>query len=420
MISRVRGTQDFLDLRLLNFIQQVIERHCNQYRFQEIATPILEQTDLFKRSLGLQTDVVSKEMFIIGDTSDEDSICLRPEATAPTMRTFLEHKDQLQLVTPWKVYSIGPMFRHERPQKGRFRQFNQATLEVIGSSSVAQDVQLIKMLDRLFQEKFTLDNYALQLNFLGCFDDRQKFKKKLYDFLTTVQDKLCENCVVRKEHNIMRIFDCKNPTCKELYKNAPTIVDSLCPNCQKEWQQVQDQLHILSISFTYNPLLVRGLDYYDKTVFEFTSDNLGSQTAFCGGGRYNRLASHLGASNEYESVGASIGIERLLMLLEPISDRLQLPPEQPLQLIIPLSAEQQSLALLLADELQAQNLCVDILVDEDSLKSHMRKANKMGAAHVLLIGSEEQAQRKVMVKKMVTGQSELVDQTDLITYLKKQ
>lgn len=415
MISRVRGTQDFLNLKLFNFIQQIIKHHCTLYHFREIATPILEHAELFKRSLGLQTDVVSKEMFIIGTNSEEDSLCLRPEATASTMRTFLEHKDQLTI--PWKNFSIGPMFRHERPQKGRFRQFTQASIEVIGSASITQDVQFIAMLDRLFQEKFTLDNYALLINFLGCFEDRQKFKKILYDFLTGIQDTLCQNCLIRKEHNIMRVFDCKN--CRGLFKNAPQLVDSLCIPCKQEWQQVQDQLHILSISFSYAPLLVRGLDYYDKTVFEFTSDSLGAQSAFCGGGRYNKLASQLGSSQDYACVGASIGIERILMLLESITDRLQIPHDPPLHIVMPLTIEQHSLALLLADELLTHNLCADVFVDEDSLKTMMKKANKMGAAYVLLLGPDEQAQRKVMVKNMVTGQEELIDHIAVVTYLKK-
>ena len=341
----------------------------------------------------------------------------RQEATAAIMRAYLEHFDQF--VTPWKVYSIGPMFRHERPQKGRFRQFHQATMEVINSCAVAQDVQLIKMLDRLFQEKFSLDTYALVVNFLGCADDRARFKKMLYDFVNSVQDKICQNCLVRKEHNLLRVLDCKVETCQALYKTAPHIAQNLCVDCQREWQQVQDELHILSVSFSYNPLLVRGLDYYDKTVFEFTSANLGAQTAFCGGGRYNRLATQLGAKHDVPCVGASIGLERLLLLLEPMIDKLALPQEPPLTIIIPLSAEQQSLALLLADELQAQNICVDVFVDEESIKTMMRKANKMGAAYVLIIGPDEQAQRKVTVKKMVTGQEEKIDQTAVVSYLKQ-
>ncbi len=417
MVSRVKGTHDFLDLRLFNFITNIIQQQMRIYHFKQIETPILEHTELFKRSLGLQTDVVSKEMFLVGNQAEPDSLCLRPEATAAMMRAYLEHSQEI--VTPWKVFSIGPMFRYERPQKGRFRQFHQATFEVIGSSSVAQDVQLIKMLDRMFQEKFNLDTYALMINFLGCADDRARFRTILYDYVSSVQDALCQNCLIRKEHNLMRVFDCKVETCQEQYRKAPHIADNLCASCEHEWHQVQDALHTLSISFSYSPLLVRGLDYYDKTVFEFSSANLGAQAAFCGGGRYNRLASQLGASPDVPSVGASCGIERLILLLEPMVNSLPLEQEPPLQVIIPMGAEQQSLALLLADELQAQDICVDLFVDDDSMKNKMKRANKMGAAHVLIIGSEEQAQRKVMVKKMVTGQEELVDQVAVADYLKQ-
>ena len=417
MVSRVKGTQDFLDLRLFNFVTNVIQQQTRIYHFRQIDTPILEHAELFKRSLGLQTDVVSKEMFLVGNQTESDSLCLRPEATAAIMRAFLEYAHEC--VTPWKVFSIGPLFRYERPQKGRFRQFHQATFEVIGSASVLQDVQLIKMLERLFQDKFNLDTYVLTINFLGCAEDRARFRVLLYDFVSSVQDALCQDCLIRKEHNLMRVLDCKVATCQAQYRKAPHIADNLCAPCQQEWQQVQDELHMLSISFSYSPFLVRGLDYYDKTVFEFSSANLGAQSAFCGGGRYNRLASHIGASQDFPAVGASIGIERLMLLLEPMMNQLPLEQEPPLQIIIPMGTEQQSLALLLADELQAQDLCVDLFVDADSMKSKMKRANKMGAEHVLIIGSNEQAERKVMVKKMVTGTEELVDQSAVASYLKR-
>lgn len=417
MVSRVKGTHDFLDLRIFNFVTLVIQQQMRIYHFKQIDTPILEHTELFKRSLGLQTDVVSKEMFLVGNQAEPDSLCLRPEATAAIMRAYLEHEQEL--VTPWKVFSIGPMFRYERPQKGRFRQFNQATFEVIGSANVAQDVQLIKMLERMFQEKFKLDTYALTINFLGCAEDRARFRKKLYDFVNSVQDKLCENCLIRKEHNLLRVFDCKEESCQFQYRSAPHIADNLCAECEREWQCVQEELTILSISYSYSPRLVRGLDYYDKTVFEFSSANLGAQTAFCGGGRYNRLASQIGASHDLPSVGASMGIERLMLLLEPVINQLPLEQEPPLNIIIPMGVEQHSLALVLADELQAQSVCIDVFVDNESMKTKMKRANKMGASTVLIIGSDEQAQRKVMVKKMVTGTEELVDQSAVAAYLKK-
>lgn len=416
MLSRVKGTHDFLDLRLFNFLVHSVQKHCALYNFTEIATPIIENTDLFKRSLGLETDVVSKEMFIVqGHKSEEEaSLCLRPEATASTMRAFLQDGT---FSTPWKVYMYGPMFRYERPQKGRFRQFHQVSIENIGCTSIDQDVQFITMLDRLFQERLLLDAYALQINFLGCPDDRARFKEVLHSFLNDHEKQLCSNCLVRKEHNILRIFDCKVETCKEIYKKAPHITDYLCASCKDEWQRLQINLQLLSISYTINPNLVRGLDYYDKTVFEFMSTDLGSQNAFCGGGRYSRLATALGAKHDVPSIGAAIGIERVLLLLEPIKDRLALPQPPPLQVIVPFSPEQHGLALLLADTLHAQNFCVDTLLEQESIKSMMRKAHKMGAQHCLLIGPDEQQTREVTVKNMITGHEERMKQVDVAAYL---
>ncbi|MFI5333516.1 MAG: histidine--tRNA ligase, partial [Candidatus Babeliales bacterium] len=289
MISRVKGTQDFLDLSLFNAIVDQCKRQAAVYGFTEIATPILEHTELFKRSLGLHTDVVNKEMFIIQTSSENDeseSICLRPEATASIVRAFVENHVQQ---TPWKVFTYGPMFRHERPQKGRYRQFHQISLEIIGSAAVAQDVQLIKMLDRFFSEKLLCSNYALHINYLGCAQDRAAYTATLKKFLDSVSNYLCPLCTERKEKNILRIFDCKNPNCQQVYTKAPHITDALCTACATEWHQLQEQLSLLSVSYHHNPTLVRGLDYYSKTVFEFVSGNLGAQNAFCAGGRYDQL-----------------------------------------------------------------------------------------------------------------------------------
>jgi histidyl-tRNA synthetase len=229
MIPRVKGTHDMLDMTLLDYFLSVAKTHLERYAFSHIATPLLEHTELFKRSLGLETDVVSKEMFTICATNSSESLCLRPEATASIMRAFLEAG---QLPQPWKVYLIGPMFRHERPQKGRFRQFHQISCEMIGTDSPAQDVLFIAMVDRLFQKKLQIKHYALLLNFLGCPTDRAAFREILYAFLTLNTAVLCQNCQVRKEHNIMRVFDCKNEQCQELYTTAPQIADNLCRECK--------------------------------------------------------------------------------------------------------------------------------------------------------------------------------------------
>jgi len=422
MIKRVKGTQDFLDLRLFNYVTDSISAHLMNYHFTHIAVPIIEHTELFKRSLGTQTDVISKEMFIIAphqheasEESIEGSICLRPEATASMVRAFIENQVQ---TTPWKVFTYGPMFRYERPQKGRYRQFHQVSMEVIGSASISQDVQFIKMLDRYFHEKLHMNNYALLINFLGCPEDRAKYRAKLAKFLEAHKDALCATCLVRKETNIMRVFDCKSESCQELYKKAPFIAENLCDQCSTEWKTLQDQLHLLSVSYSYKPTLVRGLDYYSKTVFEFVSNNLGAQNTFCGGGRYDQLISQLGGTPDQPSIGAAIGIERLMLLLE-LQDRLALPQPPTLHVVMPMSDEQKILALLIADTLQAAGFCVEVLLDGDSIKSMMRQANKMGAAYCLLLGSEEQEQRAVTVKNMVTGTQERIAQVDLVNYLKK-
>lgn len=417
MFTRIKGTQDFLDLTLFNFIIDQIKKHLSIYHFTEIATPILEPTELFKRSLGMQTDVVSKEMFLIDTGGKEQSdMCLRPEATASVVRAFVENHIQQ---TPWKVFLHGPMFRHERPQKGRYRQFHQVNMEVIGSQSMRQDAQFIKMLDRFFHETLMLNNYAVLINFLGCFEDRKAYRLLLKDFLGSADAQgICSLCVDRKEKNIMRIFDCKNAQCQTIYRKAPFIANHLCELCNKEWQQLQEQLDLLSVSYSYYPTLVRGLDYYNKTVFEFTSANLGAQNAFCGGGRYDQLVGQVGAKQDQPSIGAAIGIERLMLLIDPVRDSLPIPQPLALHVVLPLALEQQSLALLVADELQAHSLCTDVLLEGDSVKSMMRKANKMGAAYCLLLGEDEQSSHEVMVKNMVTGEEERVAQSAVVAYLK--
>lgn len=419
MITRVKGTQDFLDTTLYSFIIHQISTHLRTYHFTEISLPLLEPVELFQRLLGEHTDVVHKEMYILESSKeahDPEKICLRPEATASIARAFVENGIQN---TPWKVFTHGAMFRHERPQKGRYRQFHQVSMEVIGSASVAQDVQLIGMLDRFFHDKLQLNNYALLLNFLGCHDDFMAYKKILHAFLEKEIAHLCEKCLVRKEVNVMRTLDCKNEKCQEIYRKAPEIARHLCASCTTDWQQVQEQLNLLSISFVYKPTLVRGLDYYSKTVFEFVSDNLGAQNTFCAGGRYDNLITQVGGKEPQPAVGAAFGIERLMLLLEPLREKLPLVQEPALHVVIPLAAEQQTLALLIADELRAHALCTDVLVDLNSAKNMMRKAGKMAAAYCLLLGEDEQKNNTVMVKNMITGAQEQVAQADVVTYLKK-
>ncbi|MBA3752214.1 histidine--tRNA ligase [Candidatus Dependentiae bacterium] len=416
MYNRVKGTQDFLDLTLFNFLINEAKKHFALYNFTEISTPILEPLELFQRSLGSETDVVTKEMYTIV-SEDEHKLCLRPEATASCVRAFVNNNIN---TTPWKIFLWGPMFRHERPQKGRYRQFHQINMEIIGAHSILQDAHFIKMLDRFFNESLKLDAYALHLNFVGCAEDRTAYKVLLREFLTDNASGSCSLCLIRKDKNILRVFDCKNSGCQDIYKSAPPITDSLCTVCTLEWRDLKDNLEHLSVSYSYTPTLVRGLDYYDKTVFEFVDVGLGAQNTFCGGGRYNSLVKQVGGHDDQPSLGASIGIERVLLLLENENhtEKLSLPAKPPLYVILPLSAAQQALALLLADELQAHSLAVEILLEGDSLKSMLRKANKMGARYALLVGQEEQEKKIVTVKDMVTGHEEKVAHRGLIEFFK--
>ncbi len=414
MIKRVTGTQDFLDITLLNFIIEQTKKYLKLHHFSEIIVPILEPTELFKRSLGVETDVVKKEMYLI---SGDENICLRPEATASTARAFVENGIQ---TTPWKVFTWGPMFRHERPQKGRYRQFHQVSIEVIGTNAIAQDAEVIALLDGLFSKMLAFDSYALLINFLGCHEDREAFKVELRKFLETHINEICDQCKVRKDTNIMRVFDCKNEKDKELYATqAPKIIQHLCSVCSTEWQELQELLELLSISFHVQPTLVRGLDYYQKTVFEFVSGNLGAQNAFCGGGRYHQLVKIVGAREDQPSVGAAIGVERLLLMLEAIKDRLPLPQPPAIQAIIPVEPAQKPIAMLVAQELIKHGIAAQTMIESDSLKSMMRQANRIGAQHAIIIGPEELAKKEARVKNMTTGEEQSLKQTELVQFLMK-
>lgn len=413
MFPRIKGTQDILDYRLIHGVLQIIERHLMGYNFMQVATPILESVALFERGVGVETDVVSKQMFIVQSKSETESICLRPEMTAGLVRAFLDQKNILGL--PWKAFSYGPVFRYERPQKGRFRQFHQMSIESLGISNVVYDAFFISMLSNLFAEKFALENFVLHINFLGQAEDREIFKTHLYTFLSEHDAVLCQTCRQRKETNILRVFDCKVEACAALYAKAPKITDYLTPASQQEWQELQDQLLQLSVTFVHDPYLVRGLDYYNKTVFEFIGLTLGAQSTFCGGGRYDSLAEQLGSKEHISAIGAGIGMERLLLLLEGQEQKFaQVRPA--LVCIVPCSEQQNGTALLLADSLQAIGVCVDVLVDQASLKSKLRKADKLQAKYALVIGETEQQENFVMIKNMITGNDEKVSQADINHY----
>lgn len=414
MIQRVKGTQDFCDLSLYNSIIERFKQYANRFLMHEIMTPLLEPFELFHRSLGSHTDVVSKEMFFIQThDTEKEKICLRPEATASTMRAFIENNIQ---ETPWKVFSHGPMFRYERPQKGRFRQFHQINIEMINTPSVIDDIQIIALLNDYFRHGLNLREYTLHINYLGCRNDRTAYTQRLITFLTDHRAQLCQTCTTRADNNPLRVFDCKQEQCQKLYKKAPILTDNLCDQCTEEWRTLRTTLNLMSISAIQNTHLVRGLDYYNKTVFEFSSSLLGAQNAFCGGGRYDSLGYEISGKNDYPSVGAAIGIERLMLLCEA-QNSIEISKKNQFSVIVPMSKDQATLALIIATMLRQQGLSIDIYTTGSSLKSMMRKAHKEGAHYAIIIGEEEQNNNMATIKNMRTSQQEAIRQTEIAAYI---
>lgn len=412
MITKVRGTEDILDLKLYNFILDQIKKHLQIHNFSEIDTPVLEHTKLFVRAVGEHTDIVSKEMYIFPSEGDEDSICLRPEITASIIRAYFENGIQQR---PWKVFSHGPVFRKERPQKGRWRQFTQTSVELIAAKEIEYDAYFIKMIDSFISEILMLENYALKLNFLGCSQDRKTHRDALVDFIGQ-QKSMCKTCYERKEKNPLRVLDCKVEACKQILQQAPKLLEFLCSECAAEWEKLSTLLSMLSVSYIVDHCLVRGLDYYNKTVFEFVSQDLGAQNTFCGGGRYS-LGSEVGDDQDLPCIGAGFGMGRLLMLVEQHKDKMLVPEQPALHVVIPLSEKQKSLALMLASELQAKRLCTEIILSEASMTNLMKKANKLGAKYTLILGENEQNSGTVSIKNMQTGQSSVVKYSEIFSHL---
>lgn len=415
MFSRVKGTQDWLDCLLAQGVLKKIDGFLKVHNFSYIMTPLLESVQLFERGLGYETDVVSKQMFLIDSKNEDEKICLRPEATAGVVRAFLEQQHAITL--PWNAYTFGPMFRYERPQKGRYRQFHQVNLESIGVQGIEYDALFIAMLQNLFLQTLGITDFVLKINYLGTLQDRETYKNTLQGFLKKHETQICGTCVQRSSTNILRCLDCKVEACQAVYKNAPILTDSLSVESAAQFAQLQKLLLSLGVTFVHDPFLVRGLDYYNHTVFEFVGTALGAQNAFCGGGRYDSLAQQLGAKQEIPAIGAGIGFERLLMLCEDKAETLQ--EQKPLlTVIVPVEESEKIVATLLTGYLTQHGLCTQLLAQQTSLKSRFKTADKLGARYVIIIGSQEREQNYVTVKHMITGKESQVVQADLVQFLK--
>jgi histidyl-tRNA synthetase len=403
MFKRVPGTKDILPPEISQWqkIEEIGRKIFSLYNYQEIRTPIIEQAALFNRSLGESTEIVCKQMFLV--RKEQDTYCLRPEGTASVVRAYIENSlDKTQGFI--KLYYIAPMFRAERPQKGRLRQFHHIGCEVIGSSEPEVDIEVISLSDRLLKS-FSVEGYQIQINSLGCLKDKKKLVDLLRQQLRPKVNKLCDDCRARFKGNILRILDCKNESCRELVSELDIQAGHLCLECKTHFEKVRRGLDALSLNYKLNPYLVRGLDYYTRTVFEIKHAALGSQDAIGAGGRYDNLIKELGGL-ETPAMGFAFGIERLILALT--KNQLEVSARR-LIYIIALGEEAKIKALQLADELRSIPIVTATNLETKSLKAQMRKANDLGASEVLIIGEDELKKGALVFKDMHSGEQKEIE-----------
>jgi histidyl-tRNA synthetase len=379
-------------------IEGAARREFESSGYSEIRTPILEDTSVFVRGIGETTDIVTKEMFTFSDRK-ERSLTMRPEGTAPIVRAYIEHA-LLSEAAISRLYYIGPMFRAERPQKGRLRQFFQIGAEIIGSNSPFADIEAIAQIDNLMK-RFALKNFNIKLNTLGCKADKVTFAQNLKDYLGDKDQRLCDDCRSRVGKNVLRVLDCKNSGCREIVRGAPDVLESLCAECRGHFEKVKNNLTALGIKFEETKNLVRGLDYYTGTVFEVTHPSLGGQDAIGAGGRYDNLVKDMGASGDVGAVGYALGIERMIIALKA-EGRI---PEPGNTVYIATMGDAAKLeGMKIAQNIRAgigiENIMVLTDIGEASLKSQLRSADKNKAKIVIMIGEDELKQGKVTMKDM--------------------
>jgi len=407
----IKGTKDILpgEAEVWQRVEESIRHVMSLFNYREIRTPVFEQTSLFSRSIGELTDIVSKEMYTFTDRSEE-SITLRPEGTASALRAYIQHNVGEQSALT-KLYYIGPMFRQERPQAGRLRQFHQFGAEALGSSSPQLDAEMMLVALAVYRD-LGIEEFALNVNSVGCRTCRPPYKELLVNALNNVRDKLSPESQARIGQNPLRVLDSKDDHDRELTRNVPLMKDHLCPECADHFKEVQALLQSSGTPFHIDGRLVRGLDYYTKTAFEITSTALGSQDALAGGGRYDILVEELGGKPT-PGVGFAAGMERLMMVLSK-AGKAGMPDVRPVLFIATNGAAAQQWAFTTANALRSKGFRVEIDYLQRSLKAQMREANRMEARYALVIGETELQARSAKLKNMQTGDEEGValDQID--------
>ncbi|PAB60906.1 histidine--tRNA ligase [Anaeromicrobium sediminis] len=400
-----RGTKDVLpkDVYKWHYLEDTFRETCKNFGYNEIRTPIFEHTELFKRGVGETTDIVQKEMYSFEDNGGRD-ITLKPEGTAPVVRAFIEHKLYAD-AQPTKLYYATPCFRYERPQAGRLRAFHQFGIEVFGTTNPQIDAEIIGVAMDFFS-RLHIKNLELRINSVGCKKCRSDYNEVLKKYLSTKVEKLCNTCNDRYERNPMRIIDCKNEKCKEEVSDIPLMIDHLCEECSNDFNQLKESLNLMDIGFIVDPKIVRGLDYYTKTAFEIISNEIGSQSTVCGGGRYDGLIEQLGGPS-MPGIGFGMGIERLLLTLE--NNNIEIPKPDKLDVfIVSLGEKSNRESVKILKSIREENLSADKDYLERSMKAQFKYANKRNARFCIVIGENEIEKGVVTLKNMETG-----DQTEI-------
>lgn len=409
-----KGTQDVLPQESYKwqYVEQLTMEIAKLYGFQEMRVPTFEHTELFNRSVGDTTDVVQKEMYTFLDKGNR-SITLRPEGTAGMARAAIQN-GLLNGALPVKVSYNVSCFRYEKPQAGRLREFHQFGAEVYGSDSPACDAEVIAMVHEIF-DTLGVKDLTLELNSIGCPTCRAEYHKALIAYFKAHQEKLCETCLGRLEKNPMRILDCKSPVCAEIAKDAPKVLDYICDDCKSHFEGLKNRLDSLKIPYIINPNIVRGLDYYTKTVFEFVTNSIGAQGTVCGGGRYDGMIEQLGGP-KLAGIGFAMGLERLIKVME--ASGAEFPQRTPCTIYIGSIGEEASVkAFALVNELRKEGFYAECDTVGRSVKAQMKYADKLGCQFSCILGDNELAAGKALVKNMSTGETKEVAFDDLVDFI---
>lgn len=396
----IKGTADVLpnESYRWQYIEKVMLSTARLFGYREIRVPVFEHTEVFSRNVGDTTDVVQKEMYTFDDKGGR-SITLRPELTAGVARSSIEH-GLIYDALPEKVCYIGGCYRYEKPQAGRLREFHQFGMECIGASSPVADYEIIAAANQVLKT-IGIEKISLEINSIGCPECRKEYQKALKSYFTANIDDLCDTCKDRLNRNPMRILDCKSPVCSKLAKNAPKVIDFLCDDCKEHFEGVKSHLDSAGIKYTVNPQIVRGLDYYTRTVFEFVSGDIGAQSTVCGGGRYDGLIGQMGGKDT-PALGFGMGIERLLLLLE--NQKTEIPPEPKCDLYIATMGNAAELkATEISTGLRFDGFEVQTDICSRGLKAQMKFADKIGAKFSMVLGDNELQNNKAVIKNMATG-----------------